>query len=998
MTASNAQPKTLPWQTWIWFAVLAPAGFLVPACGVREDCSRLDAWQISLDQLEENDQVSLSMLTSLQGQLPAHCDSASILLANAYHDAGNTYNRAHHDVASALACFHQALYLRRQVYGQDSDHKDIQRAYFNLGLLYSQMNATDSSLYYFGCIKKGSAANLPYYLKLIETARIYSEQGEYRTAENYLMEAYDILHDPGSATVVKGFKWEVFKVGTDLFRQRKLFSRALEMAHEGLFHGRSNDSSNRADSIALAGLHLDIGSVWQDSLYFGKGLDPQARRRLVDSAIVHTHLSLELYRSAAAENNVIGGVLRNLGELYRRSGQYRQALNMLNQGIYSVGNDNEEHLLRSGLYINRGETRYALGEWVQALADFDTARYWLTPNRAWHPDTPEDEELDALKPSYLFLLQTDRALAHLAMFHANRKNVQALESAFADYSTLAPIADRMRSDFLSFDAKFNLSADLQENLSKAFDVTLTLARLDTANRKKYLDHALSISENSKATTLLEAVRLKSAINRLPAQVQARENALKAQEADIKNELYLQRESPAVMENLKKALLDNFEAQRSFRDSLRHHYPKYFSHRSYQSNLNSDTIRAQILEPGQYLLEYYVQNSLLHTFFVGPDTFFLLSTPLPIDVEKQIEQFTVLAGQRAQEKLFCKTAHALYRLLLSDAAAFLPKDARVVVVADAPFHTLPFEALLREYDKGTVAEQVAAERFVLYQYNISYAYSANLLLEMRRKTIPAHLQRALAGFAPDFSAAETSPCDPTLPSSLCTSLSALTPLPNAGELEKINKKVSLRCFAGDDVTPKQFLAFSKTYSAVHIASHCVLNDEDPDFNFIAFSGVKRGQQQDGMLFLNDLYAEPLHLDFVGFSACETSKGQFRRAEGNLSMARGLATAGVKSFVTTLWPVYNQNNAAIFPNFYAEINNGVPKDVALTRAKRHFARNPDRSPFDWAGLVLIGDASPMVLNEAGTNSDNLVYVYGALLALVLLAGGALLAYFRRPYART
>lgn len=996
MTVFCDQQKQLFRRTGPWYVASVAVLCFVMSCTVREDCDQLDAWQKSLDQLEKSDQA-LSGLRSLQSKLPEHCDSAAIALATAFHRAGGNYNQEHQDFASAIACFHQALCLRRQVYGQKSEHNDIQRACFNLGLMHYNLNALDSALHYYSSIRKQGSVNLSYYLKLIETARIYCDRGEYRTAENYLMEAYDIMHDPACEAVVAGRKWEVFKVATDLFRQRKLFSSALKMAHEGLSLGQSGGTLNQQDSTALAGLHLDIGSVWQDSLFFSKGIDPPTQRRLVDSAIAYTGLSLELYRRTSAEDNVIGGVYRNLGELYRRSGQYRQALDMLDRGIHQVSSADDERLLRSGLFINRGETRFALGEWARALADFDTARYWLSPNRVSNPGATDDEALDALKPSYLFLLQTDRALTHLAMFKADRKNVHALESAFEIYSTLAPLADRMRSDFLSSDAKFNLSADLQENLSKAFDVSLTLARLDTVNRKRYLDHALSISENSKATTLLEAVRLKSTINQLPPQVQARENALKVREADIKNDMFLHRDQLAMMRNLQKELRDNFEEQRHFRDSLRQQYPKFFSQRHYQSNMNSDVVRDQILEPGQYLLEYYVQESLLHTFLVGPDTFLLRSVRLPADVGKQIDLFTALAGQRTQEKQFCETAHGLYRLLLADAAAILPKDARVVIVPDAPFHTLPFEALLSEYDGGSMAGQVAAERFVLYQYNISYGYSANLLLEMRRKAIPAHMQRALAGFAPDFSAAEISPCDTTLPRSLCTALSALTPLPNTEELIRISKKVAMRRFEGKDVTPETFLQIGKTHSVIHIASHCMLNDEDPDFNFIAFSGVKRGQQQAGMLFLNDLYAEPLHLDFVGFSACETSKGQFRRGEGNLSMARGLATAGVKSFVTTLWPVYNQNNAAIFPNFYAELKNHVPKDVALARAKRHFARNPDRSPFDWAGLVLIGDAGPIALEDADMTRRNYFYAFWAFWALSIMAGGALFLYFRRRLAR-
>jgi CHAT domain-containing protein len=203
-------------------------------------------------------------------------------------------------------------------------------------------------------------------------------------------------------------------------------------------------------------------------------------------------------------------------------------------------------------------------------------------------------------------------------------------------------------------------------------------------------------------------------------------------------------------------------------------------------------------------------------------------------------------------------------------------------------------------------------------------------------------------------------------------------------------VRIKRYEGAEANKTNFLGSCNTRSLAHVASHCVLNNDDPDFNFIAFAGIKPGSQEQGLLFLNDLYAQPLNLDFLGFSACETSKGQYVSGEGNMSMARGLTSAGVKSFVTTLWPVYSDNNATIFPRFYKDLKAGVPKDVALAEAKRAFALGYGRSPYDWGGLVLIGDAGAISLQDYRTESPIFWWLLAGL--VVLVAG--IFVFFQLP----
>jgi len=163
--------------------------------------------------------------------------------------------------------------------------------------------------------------------------------------------------------------------------------------------------------------------------------------------------------------------------------------------------------------------------------------------------------------------------------------------------------------------------------------------------------------------------------------------------------------------------------------------------------------------------------------------------------------------------------------------------------------------------------------------------------------------------------------------------------------------STKVYAPEDATKVNFLEACQTYSMVHVPTHGILNEEDPGFSFISFTQSGKDLDVSELLFVKDLYAQNWDLDLAFFSACQTASGRHLAGEGNISMARGLAYAGVRSFITTQWNVPTATKSKIAPIFYEElVNKEKTKDVALATAKRAVAgRYPPR---EWAGLILIG----------------------------------------------
>jgi CHAT domain-containing protein len=101
-----------------------------------------------------------------------------------------------------------------------------------------------------------------------------------------------------------------------------------------------------------------------------------------------------------------------------------------------------------------------------------------------------------------------------------------------------------------------------------------------------------------------------------------------------------------------------------------------------------------------------------------------------------------------------------------------------------------------------------------------------------------------------------------------------------------------------------------------------------------------------------------------SACETGVGQLLPGEGLNSLSRAFEFAGCPNIVPSLWQIDDKATAAIMETFYKELAAGSPKDLALRKAKLAYldqAIGTEGHPFYWAGNILIGDATPVVLHN-------------------------------------
>ena len=118
--------------------------------------------------------------------------------------------------------------------------------------------------------------------------------------------------------------------------------------------------------------------------------------------------------------------------------------------------------------------------------------------------------------------------------------------------------------------------------------------------------------------------------------------------------------------------------------------------------------------------------------------------------------------------------------------------------------------------------------------------------------------------------------------------------------------------------------------------------------------------DDLIYLRDIAALDLKNELVVLSACETELGDYIPGEGLNSLSRSFSYAGAKSILSSLWQVNEQSTLSILSNFYTNLKQGQSKSLALRNAKLSYIKTaPDhkRHPYYWAGLILIGDDSPI-----------------------------------------
>ncbi len=504
---------------------------------------------------------------------------------------------------------------------------------------------------------------------------------------------------------------------------------------------------------------------------------------------------------------------------------------------------------------------------------------------------------------------------------SNSANQEYLQLTLNQGQQLVNAVDSLKVSFINDGDKQNL---IDASISGIEYSLKAVSKMHSAKPNLgNIEKAFDLIEKSKNNILLDALTKTKASNYSGIPLAELENE-KRLRVTINN---LQRDRSEVA---RSALFEAKQEYKKLIDQFETEYPKYYQ---LKYNTKNPTI--------QELKQQLPKNSLFLDFFVGSESTYLVTVSKQDSrfitiknnaaLKKKTIQFaTLLSDHKSDLTVLKNLSSELYKTLIDP---IVKSDTKhLIIAADGFLHYLPFEVLYN------------GSQYNIEQYSFSYANSASLLSQLKSK--PHFQNKKLLAFAPNFPASNNNNTQ-------------LQSLPNnKKEVASILNFFDGKSLINEEASLKNFKTMLDKYGIVHLATHAIVDNADPEYSYLAFSV---NENEENTMYVNDLYATNINANLVTLSACETGLGKLQKGEGMISLSRAFFYAGASSIAHTLWKVNDNASSKIMEGFYKELAEGKPKDQALRNAKLNFIdTNNDNNyshPYYWAGFVISGDTSPV-----------------------------------------
>jgi CHAT domain-containing protein/tetratricopeptide (TPR) repeat protein len=323
-----------------------------------------------------------------------------------------------------------------------------------------------------------------------------------------------------------------------------------------------------------------------------------------------------------------------------------------------------------------------------------------------------------------------------------------------------------------------------------------------------------------------------------------------------------------------------------------------------------------------------QRSYLWAITARENRLFVL--PASADIQSQ-----VAAYQRAIEKsndpvrVGTPAAISLYDMLVKPAAALIPADSKVILVADGVLHSLNFETLLEPTTGGF--------QYWIEHVTVTSASSIRLL---------AHSQDTASSVTAKELLLIGDPVAST----------GIEALPNAAnEIQRIQQHfapASQTILTRDRAVPAAYAhSAPDRYRYIHFVAHGTASRLSPLDSAVVLSAPPN-RPEDFKLYARDILLHPLHADLVTISTCYGSGVRAYAGEGLVGLAWVFLRAGSHNVIGALWQADDSSTPLLMDRLYAELQAGKAPDVALRAAKLSLLRSPSvfRKPFYWAPFQL------------------------------------------------
>lgn len=716
--------------------------------------------------------------------------------------------------------------------------------------------------------------------------------------------------------------------------------KAIELYNELLAGGQPSSE----DDLFLAAVYQNSGNS-QKSLLQQK------------AAITSYEKSAELRAGKLGnENPLVADLYMNIGltwfglnDLEKASDYYQRV-----KSIYEKA-PNARSDVMSKLNLNLGDLESKRGNFEGAIDWADKA---IRSNR--------DSKNVVIDPLLYFIAQVQKVDNSFLLYQKTR------EPGYLHTATkFIAMADEIlvQADQEIFSDEDQVQFSIWKSLLTNVALKNALALYELEKNPEELERAFYYSERSKANVLVNAIYETNVrkFKGIDENLVTRERELKGSIQSLSKDLFTLENDPEADPERISALRNRFFNLKRELETLTKQLesdPGYKKLEGGNHRVSVQTIRSELIRPGEGIIEYAASDSTLHIFFITQDELVAFSKPWEERSEQLVTAFRNAIIYKS-DAAFDLISDRLYRIALQDVEEYMAHKNlqidRLIIVPEGPFNYLPFEALKRN------------DRYLVEDYDIRYSYSLSLSNALRQRESP-RLENSCLAFAPVFADAGTATitagarevfkASQAVASEDLRGFSVngeyITPLPGTEkEVHAINQlmesrghasKLFIYADASEDVIKAGAL---ENHRYIHFATHGFVNEANPAFSGI-FMSQHQNSEEDCILFSSEIYNLQLNADLITLSACETGLGRFAYGEGIVGLTRAFLYAGARNLLVSQWKVSDESTAKMMVDFYEKMLSGKEKATALREAKLALIADPEFSkPYFWAPFVLIGE---------------------------------------------
>ncbi len=662
-------------------------------------------------------------------------------------------------------------------------------------------------------------------------------------------------------------------------------------------------------------------------------------------------LKIELY---GTEHPEIINTYTGMSEFYIKNQMYEEAHEALTKAI-TISNKilPAKHEYNASIHLQMSNYNYEIGNYDQSLKEIQLALIALVTDfddRNLESNPVLEDNIISTRILIDALMLKTKLLKTVAL---QKKDSELLDLASETAMVTSRAIDLLRVEYQTPAAKELLITKSKDFFEDAIDITLHL--YEERQNEQYLDLAFQHMEKSKSILLIENVRSRNelAFSNLPDSISNEEKSLSRSIAMVKSQMF-EAQNQGDSANLNHLEEQFFQKKRDYDlllNFIEEKYPEYFS---FQHSIFNTSIGA--------IQNYLAEKEMLISYFYGKHNLYVVGIsaenvkPAILNLDDNLQSsLTTLVRSFENRSFDPELSEWVFEQILQPVLEDPLAISTLILLPDGVLHYLPFESLI------VSAESDTRNRYLIQDYTVYYMHSTSL---PDASEDPSESELAYIGFSPSYNV-NTNPLLASRSARDIQIASRLEKLPMAEkEIETSASLLGGEYLVDRDATEENFKKMAKNANIIHIASHTIIDDEEPMNSKLVFSpGVDT--IEDGLLHTYELYNMQLNAELACLSACNTGFGKIKSGEGVVSLAKGFFYAGVPNVMMSLWSVPDISTSEIMTAFYKELKRGVGKADALRNAKLRYLEQADQNtsdPYYWAAFTMIGDNQAVEISNS------------------------------------